>query len=78
MTQPTTAQHAACQAAAGTLPAQRAAGKPSGPGRRVTTAPEQLTGWAALRRNLAIIRGLRSMATVPARPQPGYGESDGQ
>ncbi|MDH6122054.1 hypothetical protein [Kitasatospora sp. GAS204B] len=77
MTQSTSAQHAACQAAPATIPAQRATDTPPGTGHRAA-GPEELTGWPAVRRSLAIIRGLRSMATVPARPQPGYGESDGQ
>jgi hypothetical protein len=40
---------------------------------RPATAP-QPTGWAAVRRNLAILRGLVSMRSVPARPQRDYQE----
>jgi hypothetical protein len=56
-----------------TIPAQRAraAHEPA-------QTPVQPTGWAALRRGLAVLRGARSLASVPARPQPGYGEVDGQ
>ncbi|MGF1430065.1 hypothetical protein [Kitasatospora sp. LaBMicrA B282] len=74
MTQPTTAQPATRPAAPAAIPAQRT----TRPQPAATAAGEQPTGWAAVRRGLAIARGLRSMATVPARPQPGYGESDGQ
>ncbi|MCX4747460.1 hypothetical protein OG455_18365 [Kitasatospora sp. NBC_01287] len=78
MTQPTTAQqHAAFQAAPAAIPAQRTT-VATGTGPRPGVEAGQPTGWTAVRRGFAVIRGLRSLATVPARPQPGYGESDGQ
>jgi hypothetical protein len=70
MTQPTTAP-------AGDIPAQRTTGRTTagpGGGSDRTGRP---TGWAAVRRALAILRGLHSLRTVPARPQPGYEECGG-
>jgi hypothetical protein len=71
--QPGTAEGTATAA----VPAQRTAPTPSAAA-PATDRPAQPTGLAAVRRALAVIRGLRSLATVPARPQPGYGEVDGQ
>ncbi len=53
------------------IPGQRAAVVTALPG-----AGTERTG--GLRRTLAVLRGLRSMATVPAAPRISYGESDGQ
>ncbi|MFF7637387.1 hypothetical protein ACFZB9_30195 [Kitasatospora sp. NPDC008050] len=79
MTQPTTAHRAALGTSPAALPAQRtAAVPPRRAGHPAAVRPAALTGWAAMRRSLSIVRGVRSMGTVPARPQPGYGESDGQ
>ncbi|MDH6144937.1 MULTISPECIES: hypothetical protein [Kitasatospora] len=71
--QPGTADGTTAVPAQRTAPAPRPAAPTTAP-----AAPAQPTGWAAVRRGLAVIRGLRSLATVPARPQPGYGEVDGQ
>ncbi|MDH6112167.1 hypothetical protein P3T36_006807 [Kitasatospora sp. MAP12-15] len=71
MTQPTSTS---APTAAGVIPAQRRIA-------RSATAPTggAPLGWAGeARRAFAIVRGLRSMRTVPARPQASYGESDGQ
>ncbi|MFE9427853.1 hypothetical protein ACFYNO_33395 [Kitasatospora sp. NPDC006697] len=72
MTQPSTAD--------AVIPAQRtAAARPAAPAATVRAAePARQSGWAALRRGFAALRGLRSLGTVPAGPQPGYGEVDGQ
>ncbi|GAA1986254.1 hypothetical protein [Kitasatospora viridis] len=72
MTQPSTAD------AVIPAPRTRPVPAPAAPVLRAEPAPAQPTGWAAVRRGLAVVRGLRSLATVPARPQPGYGEVDGQ
>ncbi|PYC83799.1 hypothetical protein C7C46_08635 [Streptomyces tateyamensis] len=68
MTQPSTVHSTAA------IPRQRAtqAGAAGGGEDHGHPAAEpQPTGWAALRRNLAILRGLVSMRSVPARPQRG-------
>ncbi|BAJ30068.1 MULTISPECIES: hypothetical protein [Kitasatospora] len=62
----------------GLIPAPRTApdGAPAGP-RRHPAAPAD--GWGrALLRGVSVARGLRSLRPVAARPQPGYGEVDGQ
>lgn len=60
--------------ATGVIPAQRGTARPAS----APTGGAPL-GWAGeARRAFAIVRGLRSMRTVPARPQASYGESDGQ
>ncbi|MFI9270273.1 hypothetical protein ACIGXM_06125 [Kitasatospora sp. NPDC052896] len=81
MTQPSTARQSARPTDAGAVPAPRAGSTPTTNACSTTgyaTAPEQPTGWTAVRRTLAIVRGLRTLGDVPARPQPGYGEADGQ
>ncbi|MEV4615167.1 hypothetical protein AB0K43_21635 [Kitasatospora sp. NPDC049258] len=57
--------------ATGLLPAQRGAHHPA-PGH-----PE-VTVRGHLGRAFAVVRGLRALRPVPARPQEPYGESDGQ
>ncbi|GLW73195.1 hypothetical protein Kpho02_54940 [Kitasatospora phosalacinea] len=62
----------------GLIPAPRTApdGAPGAP--RPAAAPQD-AGWgAALLRGVAVVRGLRSLRPVEARPQRGYGEVDGQ
>ncbi|WP_327068243.1 hypothetical protein OG500_21185 [Kitasatospora sp. NBC_01250] len=79
MTQPTTAHRAALGSSPAAFPAQRTAAVPPRPsGRPASVRSAGLTRLAAMRRGLAIVCGVRSMSSVPARPQPGYGESDGQ
>lgn len=69
MTQPTTAASTSSATASGLIPAQRAV---------AAQAPESGERTGGLRRALAIVRGLRSLGSVPAAPRIGYGESDGQ
>jgi len=65
----------------GLIPAPRTApdGAPGAArpeGRAADPRPE---GWtSALRHGVAVLRGLRSLRPVAARPQRGYGEVDGQ
>ncbi|QKW20987.1 hypothetical protein HUT16_19725 [Kitasatospora sp. NA04385] len=62
----------------GLIPAPRTApdDAPGGPRPAVGTGRED---WAAaLRHGVAVLRGLRSLRPVAARPQRGYGEVDGQ
>ncbi|MFE1316410.1 hypothetical protein [Kitasatospora phosalacinea] len=62
----------------GLIPAPRTA--PDGaPGSPRPAADPRDEGWgAALLRGVAVVRGLRSLRPVAARPQRGYGEVDGQ
>ncbi|MFJ8039979.1 hypothetical protein ACIRBX_05600 [Kitasatospora sp. NPDC096147] len=61
----------AARTATGLVPAQRT--QQTGPGRAPATAQV-----SPARRLLAIALGIRSLRSVPARPQEPYGESDGQ
>ncbi|WP_035845414.1 hypothetical protein [Kitasatospora azatica] len=82
MTQPSTARRTAA------IPGQRATTEAAavdtaatgqlGPLDSYEPLEPQPRGWAAVRRGLAIVRGLRTLGSVPARPQAGYGEVDGQ
>ncbi|GAB2738529.1 hypothetical protein [Kitasatospora kifunensis] len=80
MTQPTTAHRAALGTSPAAFPAQRTTAALPRPAARASAAgpTSTVSGWSSLRRGLAIVRGLHSLRSVPARPQPGYGESDGQ
>ncbi|WP_033219295.1 hypothetical protein [Kitasatospora phosalacinea] len=62
----------------GLIPVPRTA--PDGvPGDPRPAAERGSEGWAtALRHGVAVVRGLRALRPVPARPQRGYGEVDGQ
>ncbi|MFI1519000.1 hypothetical protein [Kitasatospora cineracea] len=62
----------------GLIPAPRTA--PDGvPGAARPAAAPPREGWgSALRRGIAVARGLRSLRPVAAGPQRGYGEVDGQ
>ncbi|MFF4345147.1 hypothetical protein ACFY00_35170 [Kitasatospora sp. NPDC001540] len=62
----------------GLIPAPRTAPDGAPGSSRPATAPRG-EGWGAtLLRGVAVVRGLRSLRPVEARPQRGYGEVDGQ
>ncbi|MFE0459716.1 hypothetical protein ACFW1A_10700 [Kitasatospora sp. NPDC058965] len=67
MTKPSTAPGTAA------IPRQRA-GRAAPAATGYPPAEPQPTGWAAVRRTLAILRGLVSMRSVPARPQRHHDE----
>ncbi|WP_035798921.1 hypothetical protein [Kitasatospora mediocidica] len=75
MTQPGTTRDSGQLTASDAIPAQRSALRPAPVAR---PADDRLSWAAEVRRGFAIVRGLRSLATVPARPQASYGECDGQ
>ncbi|MFG2819322.1 hypothetical protein ACGFX4_07835 [Kitasatospora sp. NPDC048365] len=66
-----TAQHT--EPVTGLVPAPR---RPLDP--EPAPAAEPRTPVGELRRAFAVLRGLRTLRPVAARPQPGYGEVDGQ
>ncbi|MDH6136301.1 hypothetical protein P3T37_005721 [Kitasatospora sp. MAA4] len=80
MTQPSTARDSGPLTASDPIPAQRTALRSATTAARAADSGGGASlGWAAeARRAFAIVRGLRSLATVPARPQASYGECDGQ
>ncbi|MEV4560413.1 hypothetical protein AB0K51_25915 [Kitasatospora sp. NPDC049285] len=71
---PQATQHT--EPATGLIPTPRTALDDAPPAWAGTTRPKSLG--AVLQRGFSVARGVFSLRPVAARPQPGYGEVDGQ